>query len=73
VTGLGEFSHIGRLYSLGSFLKMGLNFCGYFFQSKNNVSNLKKNDLGYTFGAFFKKSSGHHPACRSGAQVGSAL
>jgi hypothetical protein len=59
---LGEFSPIGRLFSLGSSSKncksipniLAAIFCG-----KHYVSILTKNVLGYILGDFFKNSSGH--------------
>jgi hypothetical protein len=63
VTRLGEFSPIGWLFTLGSFLKMtkvaqiyGLHFPNV---SATCVLILRKNGLGYLLGAFFANSSGH--------------
>jgi hypothetical protein len=57
VTRLGELSPSGRLFSLGSLLKVTegayVNFLAYFFHSINYVLNLTKNGLGYTLGDFF--------------------
>jgi hypothetical protein len=54
VTRLGEFSPIGRFYSLGSFLKITevAQILGLFFQGKSYVLILTKDGLDYNFGNF---------------------
>jgi hypothetical protein len=49
VTRLGEFSPIGRLFTLGSFLnyKSRSNFRSTFFRRKKGRINFDKNGLGY--------------------------
>jgi hypothetical protein len=59
MTGLGEFSPIGRLLSLGSFLKTAegaLTFLATFFQSKNYVSNLTRKIVWATFWTTFPQT-----------------
>jgi hypothetical protein len=66
VTGLGEFSPIGRLFTLGCFFenyKISLNYWVTFFHGETCALTLTTNGLGYTLGDFFKNLSGH-PACR---------
>jgi hypothetical protein len=58
VTRLGEFSPIGRLFTLGSFVenyRRMLKFLATFFLSKRHVLILTKNALGYILGDFFHK------------------
>jgi hypothetical protein len=62
VTSLGEFSPIGWLLTLGSFLMTEVcssNLWTTFSQCISNVSILTKNGLSYIFGEFFTNSSGH--------------
>jgi hypothetical protein len=67
VTGLGKFSLNGRLFSLGSFVKITERvqvFWVIFFHGKINVFILSKNRLGNSLCDFVTNSSGH-PACTS--------
>jgi hypothetical protein len=62
VTRLDEFSPFGRLFSLGSFLRLRKypKILGNFFRSSGFVVLiLAKNGLGYILGDFFTNSSGH--------------
>jgi hypothetical protein len=59
---LAEFSPIGLLFSLGSFLKnkkSSQNFYAYFIYSKSYVLILTKSVLAYILGDFLTNSSGH--------------
>jgi hypothetical protein len=59
--GLGEFVQIGRLFTLGCFLKIlkQPNYLSYFFHGKIYVFILTKNRLGHILGDFFTNTSGH--------------
>jgi hypothetical protein len=60
VTGLGEFSRIGRLFDIGSFFEnyRSIPHFGYtFFYGKSYELILTKNGLGFILGEFF---SLHH-------------
>jgi hypothetical protein len=64
VTGLGEFSSKGQLFTLDSFMKITevddifvLLFTRY--TSVDHVLILTKNGLGYILGVFFTNTSGH--------------
>jgi hypothetical protein len=62
VTRLGEFSTIGRLFALGSCLKMTevAQILGLLVSSQQvTESFFSKNRLGHILGAFFINSSGH--------------
>jgi hypothetical protein len=62
VTRLCEFSPVGRVFTLGSFLKITevAQILGQLFYTWQNVcSNFDKNVLGHIFGDFFTNSSGH--------------
>jgi hypothetical protein len=65
VTKLGEFSPIGRLFSLGIFFEnyKRANILVYFFRGLNFELILAQNGLGYILGEFFTNSSGH-PDCQ---------
>jgi hypothetical protein len=61
VTRLGEFSPIGWLFTLGSFLKMTqvADILGNFSPRLRLWNNFVKNGLGYILGDSFTNSSGH--------------
>jgi hypothetical protein len=62
VTRLGEFSPIGRLFSLGSSSKNCRSsqiFWATIFCGKNYLLALTTTGLGYILGYFFKNASGH--------------
>jgi hypothetical protein len=64
VTGLGEFLEIGRLFALGSFLKITkmdkLHTCNFFSYRKSYLHiYFVKNGMGYNLGDFGTNSSGH--------------
>jgi hypothetical protein len=62
VTRLGEFSPIGRLFTLGSILlitEVAQIFVLPFSKLKNCVLILAKNGLGYSLGNSFAYASGH--------------
>jgi hypothetical protein len=62
---LGEFSPIGRLFSLGVFfekMQKEAIFFSYFLYGKRGILILAKNELGYRFGRFFTNFSGHPDA-----------
>jgi hypothetical protein len=56
VTRFGGFSHIGRLFSYGGFLKITevAHIFGYFIQRLILCINYDKNGTGYVLGDFFK-------------------
>jgi hypothetical protein len=63
VTRLGEFSHIGRLFALGSVLKItevAQIFSLLFSMVRGVYVSISTNNwLGYILGDFFTNSSGH--------------
>jgi hypothetical protein len=58
VTRLVEFSPIGRLFSLGRFLKIAevALILGHFFPRETSYVCFDKNGLGYTLGDFFSQT-----------------
>jgi hypothetical protein len=62
VTRFGEFSPLGRLYTLGHFFKTSLssqNFGDTLFPRKSFVVKLTKYSLGFILGDSFTDTSGH--------------
>jgi hypothetical protein len=62
---LGEFSPVGRLFTLNSFrenYRNSTNTLGYFFHGKICALIFTRNGLGYILGDFFTNASGH-PGC----------
>jgi hypothetical protein len=59
VTRLGEFSPIGRLNTLGIFVKITEIFGLLFSRGKSCLLIFTKNGLGYILGDFFTNASGH--------------
>jgi hypothetical protein len=61
VARLGDISHIGWLFTSGSFWIAEIaHVLGYFFPHwKLSVNFGQKNALGYILGEFFSNSSGH--------------
>jgi hypothetical protein len=69
---LGEFSNIGGLFTLGSFLKsmkIARIFGLIFFHRKSYEFILTNNIFGYIMGAIFTSSSGHNVARRHSAEA----
>jgi hypothetical protein len=62
---LGEFSPVGRLFSMGSFLLQNQPVLGIFFPRKKLCINSDKNGLGYIQGEFLANSFGHSGLWRS--------
>jgi hypothetical protein len=59
VTGLGEVSLLGRLFSLGDYLRSIANSMATFSCIFMYILILTYDVLGYTLGDFFTNSSGH--------------
>jgi hypothetical protein len=61
VTRLDDFSPIGRLFTMGSFLRSQKQpyIWATFIHQKIQAIKFTKNGLGYISGDFFKNSSGH--------------